>query len=103
MFKIERTSVDLALLHVLSRHRVRLDDVRQSVGLEILLARLFLSATFSGVLLHALQVIGTSAKLILSLFEEVSGLFTHLNHPVGWVAEHFHDAGYLVVLGRAGE
>jgi len=76
------TSIYLALLHVLPRHGVGLDNLGKGVGLEVLLARLFLGATFSGILLHGFKLICPSSELILSLFEKVARLLAHLDHPV---------------------
>lgn len=93
------TSIDLRLLHVLPRQGVRLDDFGQRSCLEVPLARLFLRAVLSRVLLHALQVVGPPSELVLPLFEELAGLLAHLDHPIRRVTEHLDDPCNLVVLG----
>ena len=100
---MELTPINLRLLHVLARHRVRLDDLRQRIRLEVLLAWLLLDPTLSRVLLHALEMVGAPPKLVLSLLEELASLLAHLDHPVWRVPEHLDDPRDLVVLGRAGE
>ncbi len=99
----KRTSVYLGLLHVLSGHRIGLDNLRKGARLEVLLAGLFLSAMLARVDLHALELVCPSTKLVLPLLEELACLFAHLDHPVWRVAEHLDDARDLVVLGRTGE
>lgn len=96
-------SINLRLLHVLPGHWIRLDDLRQRVRLEILLAGLLLGVVLPGILLHALQVICPPAKIILSLLEEITSLFAHLDHPVWWIAKHLNDSRNLVVLGGSWE
>jgi hypothetical protein len=90
-------------LHVLSRHRVVLDDIRQSRGRKVLLAGLFLGAVLSRVLFHGFQSIGLAAILVLSLFEKLARLFTHLQHPVRCQTEHFRYPRHLIVFGRPGK
>lgn len=97
------TSIYLALLHVLPRHGVGLDNLGKSVGLEVLLARLFLGAALSGILLHGFKLVCPSSELILSLFEKVARLLAHLDHPVRGVAQHFNDSRDLVILRRSWE
>lgn len=50
--KAPLASVDLALLHVLPRHRIASDDLRQRCGLKILFARLLFRTMLPRVLLH---------------------------------------------------
>lgn len=95
------TSIYLALLHVLPRHGVGLDNLGKGVGLEVLLARLFLGATFSGILFHGFKLVCPSSELILSLFEKVARLLPHLDHPVRGVTQHFNDSRDLVILRRS--
>lgn len=92
------TSINLALLHVLARHRVRLDDVRKRVGLEVPLAGLLLGVVLSSILLHALEVVVPASKLVLSLLKELASLLPHLHHPVRRVPHHLNDSGNLVIL-----
>lgn len=98
LFQRILTSVDFALLHVLARHGVRLDDFGQRISLEVLLTRLFLGVVLPRILFHAFHVVCPPAKFVLPPFEELEALLAHINHPVGGVAKHLDDSGNLVVL-----
>lgn len=93
------TSLNLRWFHILPRHRVVFDNIRKRRSREILLAGLLLCTMLARVLLHALQPPRFPTKLILDLLEELSGLFTHLQHPCGGKAEHFCDPCDLIILG----
>ena len=82
------TSVDFTLLHVLSRHSIRAYYFWQSRSLEVFLAWLLLRPMLSRILLHTFEVICPSTKIvhIVTLLEELSGLLSHLQHPVWRVA-----------------
>lgn len=99
------TSIDLTLLHILPWHRIGSDDLWEGRCLEIFLAWLLFGPMLSRVLLHTLQMVGPSSVIvhIMSLLKELSRLFSHFQHPIRWISEHFYDARDLVVFRRAWE
>src|SRR6478752_952727 len=84
--KSRLTSVNLTLLHVLPWHGVSFDNLGEGIGLEVLLARLLFRIAFPSILFHWLELVRPPSEFILSLFEKVTCLFAHFDHPVGRVS-----------------
>lgn len=98
-----RTSLDLSLFHVLSRHGVASDNLFKSRSREVLLAWLLLGVSLPRILFQALQAVRLPPELVMSLFEKFARLLAHLQHPGRRQAKHFDDPTDLVVFRRSRE
>lgn len=59
-------------------HRRLLDDLRQRIGLEVLLAGLFLCVVFTGILLDILQLVLLLPEGIDVVIKELARLLAHI-------------------------
>ena len=65
-------TVNLGLLHTLARHWVIADDFRECCSREVFLAGLLFCAVLSRVLVHWLETVCFTAKLVMCFLEELA-------------------------------